>query len=461
MKADALIGREAELADLNAVCRGAGRGEPQLAVLWGRRRVGKTFLLSHLVRGRRAVFFGATQQAQAVELARLAETVRRDLGESAADLATPSFASWESALRWFAAEAARRPLVVVLDEVPYLLKSTPGFASIVQVVWDHLARGTKLLLVLTGSSVGVIEGLLGEGGPLRGRPTWARRLDPLDLISARRFLPRLSPERFFEAYCASGGYPLHLKAWNPAASFRHNLVQLGLSPGGLLLADAAGMLAEELAGAGGYSRILAAVGRGRTRFGEIASEAGQRIEIPIEILVRAGFLRRALPVGAPKAAKPLYEIGDPYLAFWFSCLYGHQTEIETGQGEALFERLAPLWQRHLGWVFEEEARVHAARLVAKGELPRNLVIGRWWAHSGQSCEVDVLGLAGSKTALVGEARWQAKPLGLRELSELQSKLSRVPAPTADPSLVLWGRRGVTADVARAGVHGYSLAQMLA
>jgi len=164
VKADALIGREAELADLNAVCRRVARGEPQLAVLWGRRRVGKTFLLSHLVRGRRAVFFGATQQAQAIELARLAEAVRRDLGESAADLAMPSFASWESALRWFAAEAEQRPLVVVLDEVPYLLKSTPGFASIVQVVWDHLARGTKLLLVSPAPRSVSSKGFLVKGG---------------------------------------------------------------------------------------------------------------------------------------------------------------------------------------------------------------------------------------------------------------------------------------------------------
>src|SRR5207249_4358470 len=151
--------------------------------------------------------------------------------------------------------------------------------------WDHLPRGTRILLVLTGSSVGVIEGILGEGGPLRGRPTWARRLEPFDLIASRRFLPRLSPERFFEAFSACGGYPLHLNAWSPSASFRSNLLRLALSPGGLLLADAEGILGEELAGAAGYARILAAVGRGRTRYSEIASEAGQRVEAPLETLV--------------------------------------------------------------------------------------------------------------------------------------------------------------------------------
>jgi AAA+ ATPase superfamily predicted ATPase len=458
---DPLVGRETEFAGLQRLWRQASRGEPQLVVLWGRRRVGKTFLLSHFTRGLNAVFFGATQQSESIELRRLGEAVRRDLGSTAADLAGAGFGTWEAALRWFAAQAQSRPLALVLDEVPYLLKSTPGFASIVQVVWDHLPRGTKLMLVLTGSSVGVIEGMLGEGGPLRGRPTWARRLDPLDLRGARRFLPRLAPDRLLEAYAACGGYPLHLRAWNPRAALRQNLLQLALSPGGLLLADAASMLAEELGGAQGYSRILAAVGRGRTRFGEIASEAGQRVEVPLELLVRAGFLRRAVPVGAPKAAKPLYELGDPYLAFWFSYLYASQTEIESGQGEALLARLAPLWQRHVGWVFEEQARAHASRLVASGELPKRLVTGRWWAHSGQSCEVDVLGLEGAQTALLGEARWQDDPLGLRDVAELKAKLARVPSPVEHPLLALWGKRGVAKEALRAGALGFDLEKMLA
>lgn len=462
MNESSFLGRETELSQLQSLWRRAGRGEPQLGVLWGRRRVGKTFLLSHFARGLKAVFFGATQQAESIELQRLHEALRRDLGGAEADLAGSGFTSWEAALRWFVAQARERPLALILDEVPYLLRSTPGFASIVQAVWDHLPKGTKLLLVLTGSSVSVMEGILGEGGPLRGRPTWARRLDPLHLHDARLFLPRLSPERFFEAFAACGGYPLHLRAWSTGDSLKENLLQLGLSAGGLLLSDAASMLAEELGAAQGYGRILAAVGRGRMRYSEIASDAGQRVEAPIELLVRGGFLRRVLPVGAPKGAKPLYEIADPYLAFWFSCLYAHQTEIESGQSGPLYERLAPLWQRHVGWVFEEEARAHAVRLVAMGELPRKLVIGRWWAHTGQSCEVDVLGLDGSKTALLGEAKWQDKPLDARDVAELEAKRARVPSPADDLHFALWGRRGVAKEATRAsGVVGFSLADMLA
>lgn len=460
MALERLLDRDTELAELRQRWKAAAAGDPQLIVVWGRRRVGKTFLLSHLVTGRRAVFFGATEQAQGVELDRLAEAVRRDLGSLVADLTGGRFSNWEAALRFFVAIARDDPLVVVLDEVPYLMRSTPGFASIVQAVWDHVPPGTKLMLVLTGSAVGTIEGLLGGGGALRGRPTRALRLDPLGPIEAIAFLPGLEPVTYFEAYAACGGYPLHLKRWDPSGSTPENLLELAATPGGILLEDASGILREELPDVGGYPRVLAAIGRGRTRKAEIASEADQRVEHPIEVLMRAGFVRRSQPVGAPRRARPVYELADPYLAFWFGVLYSDLPHIDAGQGRAVLKRRSEQWQRHLGWVFEEGARAHAARLVERGELPSDLVVGRWWATSGEACEVDILGLRGSRSALLGEARWQARPLGPRDLRALIGKLARVPRPVDDPIFALWGRGGVEPDLRKAGALGFDLVDVL-
>ena len=438
----------------------AAAGSPQLAMVWGRRRVGKTFLLSNFVRDRRSVFFAATQQSEPVELRRLIECVRRDLGSPAADLTGGSFTSWEAALRYFAALAAHEPLVVVLDEVPYLARSTPGFASVVQAVWDHLAPGTRLLLVLTGSAVGTVESMLGAHGALHGRPTLPMRLDPLDPWAARVFLPGLEPAAFLEAYAACGGYPLHLQAWDPSLTSQRNLQNLAGAPGGILLESAAGMLREELE-AGGYARILAAICRGRTRYSDIAGEAGQRIQHPLDVLVDTGFVDKVVPIGAPKAARALYEITDPYLGLWFRVLYSDLGLIEGGQGRAVLSRVLPRWQHHLGRVFEQVSRAHAARLVGKGDLPADLVIGRWWATTGAPTEIDVLGLVGNRTALLGEAKWQAQPLGARDLQTLHRKAAHVPDPVASPVYALWGREGVTEAVRSAGALGFSASDVVA
>lgn len=456
----ALLDREDESARLEAAWAAAVGGLRQLGVVWGRRRVGKTFLLSRFAASRRAVFFAATQQAEAVELRRLYEAVGRDLGEVATDSAGGGFTSWEAALRFLASQARDEALLVVMDEVPYLARSTPGFASIVQSVWDHIATGSHLMLVLTGSAIGTIEDMLGAGGALRGRPTISMRLDPVDLLAARAFLPNLGPEQLLEAYAACGGYPIHLNAWDPGAAAATNLLHLAGTAGGLLVDDAAGILAEELGEADGYRRVLAAIGRGRTRLSDIQTEAGQRIEHPLEVLRRAGFVRRSLPVGAPRKARPIYELGDVYLAFWFGVLYSDLAHVEGGQGRAVLARRQPQWERHLAWVFEEEARRHAVRLVASGVLPEDLVVGRWWASSGEQCEVDVLGLQGTRTRLVGEAKWQSVPLGLKDLRGLMAKASRVPDPVEDPLFALWGRRGVDADVRRAGALGFGVADLV-
>jgi AAA+ ATPase superfamily predicted ATPase len=469
-----LLDRDAELSRLDEAWRKAGVGEAQLVTAWGRRRVGKTFLLSHFVQAKRTVFFGATQQSETVELGRLLEAVRRDLGAETADLAGGSFPTWEAALRFFVALAGvggaftvKRsavgapdtlgggdPLVVVLDEIPYLTRSTKGFASIIQSVWDHLPSGTRLMLVLTGSAVGVMEELQGAHGALRGRPTMSLRVDPVDLLGAQLFLRKLRASALIEAYAACGGYPLHLKEWDQDASIEDNLVRLAGTTGGILLDDAAAMLREELPEVGGYPRVLAAVGRGASRFSEIASQADQRVEHPLDVLTGTGFLRRATPLGAPRASQPLYEIADPYLAFWFGVLYSDIPFIETGQGRQVLRRKEPQWQRHLGWVFEEQARAHARRLVAKGGLPDDIVVGRWWSSRGEPCEVDVLGMRGSRTHLLGEARWQQQPLGNRDLEGLRRKLARVPRPVEDITFVLWGRGGVRPETTQTGALGF-------
>jgi AAA+ ATPase superfamily predicted ATPase len=335
-----LLNRTEETERLTAAWKAGSSGRPQLAILWGRRRVGKTFLLSHFVQGKRSVFFAATRQAEGVELRRFAEAIRRDLGDRAGDLAAGGFANWEVALRFVASLAEEAPLGIVLDEVPYLARSSPGFASIVQSVWDHLRRGTKLLLILTGSAVGTIEEMLGPGGALRGRPALQMRLDPLDPKQARLFLRKLTPAAFCEAYAACGGYPLHLKSWDQNLSTTRNLRRLAFTAGGLLLEDAAGILSEELPEKGGYQRVLGAIGRGRTRHSEISGEAEQRVDHPLDVLIRSGFVRKDLPLGAPKGLRPTYALNDPYLAFWFRVLYAERTLIEGGQGRAVEKRTA-------------------------------------------------------------------------------------------------------------------------
>src|SRR3954452_3931962 len=214
-----MVGRATELAELAAAWTRAARGEPALAVVWGRRRVGKTFLLTHFARDKRAVYFTATRQdADERQLRRFAEAICEQLGDEVAELAPATFPDWEAALRFVARLAATEPLLVVLDEAPRLTGKQADFADTVSAVWENHVRDQPFMLVLSGSAVSVMERMLGPKGGLHRRATVERRMDPFPLVDARAFLADLPPEQFIEAYAACGGYPLHLSRWSDRRS---------------------------------------------------------------------------------------------------------------------------------------------------------------------------------------------------------------------------------------------------
>lgn len=434
-----VIGRNDELAELARSWEQACAGRPQLDVVWGRRRVGKTFLLTHFAEGKRAVYFTATRQDSAErQLARLADRVHEQLGAEVSGLLAAPFQDWEAALRFLIRLAEADPLLVVIDEAPRLMSSQQDFADLVSAVWENRVRSQTLMLVLTGSAVGVMEQMLGAQGGLHRRASLELRMDPFPASQARAFLPRLPAADFVAAYAACGGYPLHLTEWDDSAPVEGNLRRLAYSPAGVLVRDATDIIGEDLDWRGGYERVLAAIGYGARRRSRIAGRAQQRIDYTLERLRRAGYVRRVVPLGE-NSGDPLYEIADDYLAFWFGVLRDDVDLIEGGQGEAVRLRTKPRFQQHLARVFEAMCRAHAARLAREGAFPPDMVVGRWWQD--ETAEVDVLGMAANQTILLGECRWQATPVIRRDLTELQRKLAYVPDPSSEISYAFWTRSG--------------------
>ncbi|MEJ3747196.1 ATP-binding protein [Actinomycetes bacterium KLBMP 9797] len=441
-----LIGREREQRDLAAGWARALEGSPQLAVVWGRRRVGKTYLLTHFAAGKRAVYFTATRQdSEERQLRRFAERLREQLGEAVADLAPESFRDWESALRFVTRLADREPLLVVIDEAPRLTSGRSDFADVVSAVWENRVRAQHLMLVLSGSAVAVMEQMLGPHGGLHRRATVERRMDPFSLTEARAFQPDLPAADFVEAYAACGGYPLHLERWSASRSVEDNLIDLAFTTGALLLRDAPDILSEDLDWRGGYERVLTAMAGGARRRSRIAGRAQQRIDYTLDRLRRAGYVRVVRSLGAGGSADPMYEIADDYLAYWFAVLRDDADLVDGGQGEAVRRRTLGRWQAHVARVFEAGARAHVQRMVLSGALPADAIVGRWWRD--ETAEIDVLALSGDRPVLVGECRWQAKDLTERDLVELRRRAAHLPVQP-DTQYGFWSRGGASDALAR-------------
>jgi uncharacterized protein len=455
--------RAQELTLLSNAIRASAEGRPQLVVVAGLRRVGKTLLVRHALDTARElttpIYFEATEAGEGSQLRRFHETLLRDVGDRLPPGPTPQ--TWEQALQLAAFAARSGPLAIAIDEATYLMRSTPGFASMVQTVWDGTAiqaTPPRLALILTGSALGLVDDALSSSGALYQRPTLTLTIQPFSPAEAHRFVGSPNPTRLFEAYAACGGYPLHLDRWDFSRPTEDNLLRLAGTPGGVLLED--GSLV--LAGLGdNLRRTMLAVGQGRAKVSEIGNEIGGRPERSLLALRQAGIIREARPLGAPAKARPHYRVEDVSLRFWFRVLANYVQQIESGQGAQVLRHVDGAWHEHLGWTFEEGARRHAAGLAATGVLPAGTLTGEWWTTTGQQAQIDVVGLLDHRTVAVGEAKWQADPLGSRELDQLVARQRLAPDPVAQPYYLLYGRGGVRADVQTGRVLGFDPAAMLA
>lgn len=453
-----LIDRERETAALDGAA--AARGG-QLAIVWGRRRVGKTYLLEAFSRERRSLYYTATQQSPPVELAAFTDAVREQVGAEGLP-AGYAFPDWSTALDFVTEQTGRERLVVVLDEFPYLAGSTPGLESVVQRWWDQRGKRSRVMLVLCGSAVAYMTGIGEAAAPLHQRATLSLYVPPLDYRAAGRFVERLKPAERAVVYGICGGTPLYLEQWDDGADLRANLVRLFGSPASPLVDAAELVLAGELPETEGAFRILTAVAIGKTRPGEIGDYARVAVERPLKRLTTLGILERRVPAldDPDKTKRAIYRIADPYFAFWFRFIASHRADIARGLGAQLVERrILPGLDDYMGLVFEDLAREHARHLAAAGELDADRVEG-WWSADGKH-EIDLVGISGRGVSFVGEAKWSQRAIRRDVLLRLDLHKQAL-GSLQSPLRLLYGRTGCLEEVrSERNVRCFSAADLYA
>ena len=261
------VGRGAELGALASAYRSK---DGQLVLLYGRRRVGKTYLLQRFSEGRRTVFYQATRQAEKTELEQFTAEVAKQFGDFPPGYVFPT---WQAALEFVGDKARDRRIAVILDEFPYLCESTNGLPSVIQRWWDQHGRTSGVMLVLCGSAQNFMTELEAGAAPLHQRFTKRIALGPLAYREASEFVPELSPADRAMVYGVLGGTPLYLREWNQHHSKRENLLRLFGDPAGLLVDSARLVLHTDLGDSSASYRALSAVANGATKRNEILQKA--------------------------------------------------------------------------------------------------------------------------------------------------------------------------------------------
>lgn len=439
-----LVDRQSEVEAL----RTAANSAPSLVVMYGRRRVGKSSVVNAAFTqpapaSPLAILHQADEQPEAAQLAALA----RDCA-SVTGVPNLSFQSWDAALGFVRELAIQRSgLVVVLDEFQYLCATQPALPSMIQRHWDAWERDkAPVTLVLVGSAIAFMEGLLPMGAPLHGRASLRPIIDPLTYRDAVGFASKdHSPQALVERYAVLGGTPQY-QVWGGSDGVAALIKRAILTKGAPLNEEPLQLIrAEESVQARGrYFAALAAIAGGRTRTGEVASALEAPTSNAVRILDRLRELRYIELVEplafSPKRSRAYWRISDPFFNFWFRWVFPNRSRLEQGRVLEVWADINNDFDAYVGPVFEDCCREWLGRYSNIDQARTALHVGRWWSRDGQA-EVDVVAMTKTAYTLLGSCKWHRGKVGTAVLDQLYEHRALLGKQAAQARLALFARDG--------------------
>lgn len=302
------IGREHELASLNKLYVS---DKFEFAVIYGRRRVGKTALINQFIRDKKAIYFMGVESNFKQNLENLSQSIMEYSMNIQAETA---FLSFQSALEYIFKLAEKERLILAIDEYPYVARSSKSLASTLQLLIDKYKDTSKLMLILCGSSMSYMEDhVLAYKAPLYGRRTAQMKLLPFDFADTCRYFRNFSNEEKALIYGIVGGTPQYLLQMTDQLGIEENIKNTFLNPSSSLFEEPENLLKQEVREPALYNAIITAIATGASRMSEISTKVGEDTNVCasyLKNLVTLGLIQKETPYGEKSSRKSIYDIED-------------------------------------------------------------------------------------------------------------------------------------------------------
>ena len=418
------------------------RDERQLLVVYGRRRVGKTTLVTEALDrlSMTSIYYLCDQRGPVHNATQFANHCAE-----AFDDISPTVDGFVAAFEYLK-RRVDGPCVVALDEFSYLVETDETIPSVFQTIVDDVLADTEISVVLLGSSISMMEdGVLSYESPLYGRRTGQWRLAPLSFADMRGFFPTKDIETQIQTYSVLGGIPAYLEQFDPEHSLLANIETHVLSKGAFLYEEPEFLLRQELREPATYMAILEAIAGGATRVTEIANEIDKNASSMsryLKNLSELALIERETPVTDPDG-RGVYRIADDYLRFWFRFVAPNRGPLEQGRIALLRDSIGDSLSTHTSQTFEDVCQ----QAVQTASFPVSCSrVGRWWY---KQAEIDVVGLdEQTQTLLLGECKWTTSSVGVGLLEDLETLTDDVRWKGTERTVqyVLFSRSGFTDEL---------------
>lgn len=420
------IGREYELENLNKLYK---KNEFQFIVMYGRRRVGKTTLISKFCKDKPAIFYVAEEYNDKMALQSFSDKILEYFDMK--DFIT-TFETWEKAFMFLAKQSKDKQFVVVIDEFPYIANANKTIPSMLQNMIDHHLKETKLFFIICGSSMSFFEKeVLSYKSPLYGRRTAQFKIDSFDFYDSSKFFTDYSIEEKVKAYGILGGIPQYLLKFNSKVTIEENIKEEILNRTAYLHEEPKNLLKQELREPATYNSIIEAISKGATKINEISTKTGEpsdKCGKYIKTLLELRIVSKETPIGEKESTrKSIYKIEDNLFRFWYRYVFDNVTLIEQEMVDYVYnKKIEPDINAYLGFIFEDICVQFLKKKNRSMELPFVFEnIGRWWGNNPikkRQEEIDILATS-KENAIFGECKWKNEVIDINVINSLMEKSS--------------------------------------
>lgn len=420
------IGREKELRSLNSLY---ASDKFEFAVIYGRRRVGKTVLINEFIDNKKSIYFMGVESNAKQNL----ENFSKSIVEYASGIAAnTSFQSFQAAFEYVFELSKNERIILVIDEYPYVARSSKSLASTLQMLIDKYKDTSKMMLILCGSSMSYMEdNVLAYKAPLYGRRTAQMKILPFDFEETCRFFKNFSAEDKALIYGIVGGTPQYLLQMNDKLSIEDNIKNTYLNPTSFLYEEPTNLLKQEVREPAIYTAIITAIATGASRMSEIATKVGEDTNVCtsyIKNLMNLGIVQKETPYGEKNSRKTIYYIEDNMFRFWYRFVLDNNSIIMRGATDRVYKRIEPYLSDYMGKVFEDICTQYLWKQLLDEKCPVEFSsLGRWWGSDPtekKQMEIDIMGEQDKDTALFAECKWTNEKVdrGVLETLIKRSKL---------------------------------------
>lgn len=423
-----MIGRDYELNYLNELY---SSNKFEFLVLYGRRRIGKTTLLTEFAKEHNCLYFLSQEKNTTLNLKEFSSLVKEYFNMDY----IPQAEDWSQMINILNEHIEiklnknpNKKVCIIIDEFPFLAKEYPTIKSILQHTIDHKWHNKNVMLILCGSSVSfMINEVLGYSSPLYGRRTANIELKPLNYLEAAKFYPNYSNIDKLTAYLILGGIPYYLQTFNDKFSIKDNISKNIFETACLLKEEPLLLLKQEFREPNIYNSIIQAIATGASKFNEISQKANEetsKCAIYIKNLQEVRIVNKILPYGENvNSKKSIYTLSDPFFRFWYKYVFSNSSLLSILGAKEYTNKIYNNIPSILGGAFEEVCTQYLIIQAQKGQLPFiPNGIGKWWGNNPikkSQDDVDIMGI-NEDNGIFCECKFRNEQFNLQEFNDLIS-----------------------------------------